>query len=225
MKIIAATRTRNEARNIDRFCRCYAWVDQVLVSDGGSDDDTIERALTYPNVLVRSFEEREYRNGLWRNPHGKHLNYLIAWARAEGADWLILDDTDCVPSVNLQEELGFIMETIDQSVIMLYRLYVWGDEEYFPDMSLPGQSLYAWRMTMPIIAWEGNPFSHRLSGWSEADVLRLEHPFACLHFFFPDEETVKRKKEWREGIGIHEEEPHPLTTFGPLKALPDWARV
>lgn len=117
------------------------------------------------------------------------------------------------------------METITQPVIMLYRMYVWGDSQYFPDMNKPGQSLYAWRAEMPITAWEGNPFAHRLSGWNEADVLRLEHPFSCLHYFFPDEETVQRKKAWREGLGIHKVEPHPLTTFGPLETLPPWAKV
>lgn len=223
MKIAAATRTRNEAANIDRFCRCYHWADKVLIADGGSVDDTVNQAKQYKNVSVRLFDEQIYSGNTWRNPQGRHLNFMIDWAKAEGADWVILDDCDCVPTRALQSELRGIMEIIPQPVIMLYRIYIWGKDRYFPEMNNAGQSLYAWRTSMPIRAWEGDPLAHRMGGWDGADEKRLEKPLCCLHYFFPDEATVARKKAFREGIGKVPFEPHPLTSFGSLEVLPAWA--
>jgi glycosyltransferase involved in cell wall biosynthesis len=224
MKIIATTRTLNEAANIDRFCQCYQWTDAILIADGGSKDGTVTRAKKHKNVAVRAFNKRICRNGLWRNPHGKHINFLINWAIREGADWIIFDDVDCVPTVELQRDLRPLMETINGRIIMLYRLYIWGQDKYFADMNRFGQSLYAWRLPSKIRAWEGDPLKHRISGWNPEDEIRLESPLSCLHYFFPDEETVERKKAFREGLGIHKYEPHPLAAFGPLQPLPKWAR-
>lgn len=225
MIIMAATRTRNEAANIDRFCQSYHWADKVLIADGGSIDDTVKRARQYKNTSVRVFDEVVHRGNTWRNPQGRHLNFMIDWAKEEGADWVILDDADCVPTVDLQQSLRGIMESSPQPVIMLYRIYIWGNDQYFPEMNHAGQSLYAWRTSMPIRAWEGDPLAHRMEGWSGEDEKRLMPPLSCLHYFFPDEATVARKKAFREGIGKVRFEPHPLKSFGPLSALPDWAKV
>jgi glycosyltransferase involved in cell wall biosynthesis len=225
MIIIATTRTRNEAHNIDRFCQCYQWADKVLVADGGSDDDTVTRAKRYKNTSVRIFPEKVHRGNTWRNPQGKHINFLIDWAKQEGADWIIFDDADSVPTKALQLALRDIMEAIPQRVIMLYRLYIWGNDRYFPDMNKSGQSLYAWLTSMSIRAWEGDPLAHRMGGWNGADEKRLEKPLCCLHYFFPDEATVARKKAFREGIGKVPFEPHPLKSFGSLEVLPAWAKI
>ena len=40
MKIVATTRTRNEADNIERFVMSYQWADKILIADGGSIDNT-----------------------------------------------------------------------------------------------------------------------------------------------------------------------------------------
>lgn len=225
MKIIATTRTLNEAANIDRFCQCYQWADKILIADGGSTDGTPELAAKYDKTLVRSFDKRVYRNGLWRNPHGQHINFLIDWATDEGADWIIFDDADCVPTIAMQNEARGIMDKATMPVISLYRLYIWGQDRYFPEMNYPGQSLYAWRLgDIPIRAREWDPFQHRLMGWIKEDEEKLLEPFCCLHYFFPNEAAVKRKKAFREGLGIHKIEPHPLHSFGQLDPLPDWAR-
>ena len=88
MKIVATCRTLNEEKNIERFCMSYTWVDKVLIADGGSTDRTKEIANLFYNVEVRDFSERVERNGVWRNPHGKHINFLIDWAKEEGA-WIV----------------------------------------------------------------------------------------------------------------------------------------
>ena len=81
MKIVAMVRTRNEENNIERFCRSYDWVDEILVADGGSTDSTVKLACSFSNVRVRSFLGRTLMdNNLWRNPAGEHINFLIEWA-------------------------------------------------------------------------------------------------------------------------------------------------
>ncbi len=83
MKIYTILRTRNEAKNIERFIHCYinAGVDKILIADGGSTDGTVALARGFYKVEVRDFPERvQGRNGLWRNPEGRHIQYLQDWA-------------------------------------------------------------------------------------------------------------------------------------------------
>jgi len=96
MNITVICRTRDEARNIGMFCKSYAWADQILIADGGSKDNTIQIARRFSNVKVRKFSERISKTDgeLWRNPHGRHINFMIDWAESSEADWIIFDDAD-----------------------------------------------------------------------------------------------------------------------------------
>lgn len=221
MKIIATTRTKNEASNIDRFCQAYAWADAVLVADGGSEDDTVRRARQYPNVQVRHFTEKVWRGNVWRNPHGRHMNFVFDWALDEGADWIIFDDCDCVPTKTLQDNLRDILEDTNDVAVFLYRLYIWGCIEYFPDMNKPGQSFYAWHRDLSIRGGDED-WRHRIKGIPDTGLL-LDHPYSCLHYFFPDEETEQRKAAFYRVVYDGRERPHPLKTNGKLELLPEWA--
>lgn len=224
MKIIVTLRTRNEARNIARFCLAYSWADSILIADGGSDDDTVKIAQTFGNVKVNLFPHKVHRNDHWLNPIGQHVNFLVDWAKAEGADWIIFDDCDCVPTVALQREARGLMADTAKSVVELYRLYVWGSAEYFPDMNIPGQSLWAWRADMPIRWAEADPWQHHVEGWTREDALRLEPPCACLHYFCPDEDTTEAKRKFYHETNLEADAPHPLQRFGHLATLPEWAK-
>lgn len=223
-KIVVICRTRNEERNIDRFCQAYAWADLILIADGGSQDRTVRRAKKYPNVRVMKFIKRIYQGNEWRNPHGRHINFMIDWARNEQADWIIFDDCDCVPTLALQRQTRRILEATDKRVILLYRLYVYGTDQYFPEMNKPGKSLYAWRSSVPVRAVEDEAWgSHCIpQAWEEADVLELEKPLSCLHYFSQDEKTIERKLKFYEQNG--DTAQHPLKYGGPLEELPLWAK-
>lgn len=231
MKIVVTVRTRNEAKNIDRFCQCYAWADHILVADGGSEDDTVERAKQYPNVKVANFGLKVHRGDYWRNPHGQHINFLIDWALDHACDWIIFDDCDCVPMVELQRLLRHILENTRADIITLYRLYIWGEDKYLPTMNKPGQSLYAWRSSVPVRAREDDPWQHHINipklpvlALDLDPVLALDYSFCCLHYFSPDEETVNRKLKFYHESGELPGVQHPLANGGPLEKLPDWAR-
>lgn len=227
-RIIAIVRTRNEARNIDRFCKAYWWADKVLVADGGSDDDTVSRAGEYyPHVNVKTFPEKLYRNGLWRNPHGKHYNFLIDWAISEGADWIVHDDCDCVPTVEMQKNARGILESLDSHVLsaLIYRIYVYGNDQYFPKLNDAGHSLWGFRAGHLRFS-EDDPWTTSLvSDRPMKHKYEFERPNCNLHFFCPDEETTQAKLDFYRGIYEIPNAKHPLEYCGPLKSLEPWMVV
>ena len=58
MNVVVICRTRDETRNIARFCRAYAWADSILIADGGSTDTTLDIARQFKNVQVDLFTGR-----------------------------------------------------------------------------------------------------------------------------------------------------------------------
>jgi glycosyltransferase involved in cell wall biosynthesis len=228
MRIIATTRTRNEERNIKRFCEVYSrFCNEVLIVDGGSEDDTVSLASEYQKVKTLEFNERVYgKNNLWRNPHGKHINTCIDWAKERGADWIIFDDCDDVPNLHLQRNAREIFKRCDvlgMDAVFGYRLYVYGTNLYFPEMNKPGQSLWAWNVRTNIRAMEDNPWGHEMTFPSAMKKFNLEIPHCLLHYFAPNEETIQKKLDFYIRSGQHPNLTHPLTTNGALESLPEFA--
>ena len=223
MKIVATTRTRNEARNIERFIESYWWVDEVLIADGGSSDPTIRNALRYEGVKVRNFEERvQGANGHWRNPHGRHINFIIDWAKQERADWMIFDDADCVPTRSLQENGRDLIENAQAETVYANRMYVYKNEGYFPLLSSSGNGLWAWKVTSPIRASEANPWQHTMVD-NSVGRLDLQSPYALLHYTWPTDKQINEKLRFYRESGEQEAAAHPLTFAGDISPLPKWA--
>ena len=137
-KIIVTVRTRDEAHRIGQFCEAYREADKILVADGGSEDNTIEIAKSYPNVEVRNYTKRvQLDNGLWRNNDSDHANFLFRWAYSLKPDWVIFDDCDIRPNYLLKKFYRRIMETADEETILAVRVYLWGKDKHFPQLSSP----------------------------------------------------------------------------------------
>jgi len=220
MKVVVCVRTLQEENNIDRFCRSYDWADEILISDGGSTDKTIELARWYPNTKIHHFPDKIWHTDkIFSNPRGKHINYLIDWAHREKADWIIFDDCDCVPTLALRASAKSFMLNSEFDMMFAYRMFVMGDR-YFPNMSRK-QSLWAWKSEVPVRADENRPTIHMII--PERYIEYLKEPLALLHYFYPDEETFKRKKAQYILTGEVLPDFNPKTQFGPLEALPEWA--
>jgi glycosyltransferase involved in cell wall biosynthesis len=225
-KIIALVRTLNESKNIDRFCESYWWADEILIADGGSEDDTVSKARLHSNTYIYHFPERvATANGKTVkgviNPRGKHINFLIDWGIRRGGDILIFDDCDCVPSFELQRYGRAILETVTEGMVFVSRMFILGENEWFPEMT-PEQSLWAWKSDVPIRADED---SYTISMHiPKVNTLRLEYPMALLHYFYPDEETLQRKKEQYIQTGEVLETYNPRMQFGQITQLPAWAK-
>ena len=229
MKITTIVRARNEEKNIGRFIEAYlnSGVDSIVVSDGGSDDKTIEIASSYDKVTVLNYGVRvEVENGLWRNPNGAHWNFLIKHAIGGGADWLLHDDADCVPNKNLQGVLRQRLEEASQNnikVALAYRIYMWKKDKYFPELDKPGQGLFGF--TRDSGGWfkEDSPHVTELVDVSVLDrVYKFEKPEVLLHYFCPDEETVEKKMRFYIDSGEIPGYLHPLEGCGRLVEIESW---
>ena len=228
LKIVVIVRTLNEQRNIEPFCSSYVWADKVLVADGGSTDNTVEFASLYDFVEVRTFPDIREKNGHHFNPQGEHLNFLIDWAiKEEKADWIIFDDCDCLPNYALKERGRLLIETAnynDYEAVFLYRLYIWGPNNYFPQLNEPGQSLWAWRANANIRGAINNETAlHVMNIPPPEKRFYIEPPICLLHYSWPDEKAVRAKMEYYRAVEERDIES-PLVFAGPLEELPDYAR-
>jgi len=225
MNIIVVVRTLNESKNIDRFCQSYSWADKILIADGGSSDDTIYRAMKFDNTYAYTFRDKIWHTDkVFSNPRGKHINFLIDWAKREHADWIIFDDVDCVPTVDLQKWGRNILEGCSMELCYAYRYYVKGEKEYYPDANKPGQSLWAWRNYSKVRADETDPTVFTMKIPSKMGMYLLP-PYVLLHYFYPDEETIQKKMEFYGITGDAGGTPkHPDELFGRIEKLPEYAR-
>lgn len=244
MKVVACVRTLNEEAHIGRFCEAYSQVaDLILVSDGGSEDKTLEIASGFEKVVIHTFEEKIFSSYYWRNPEGEHRNQVVHDALHFDPDWIILDDCDSVPNYQLQHILnrGHLLhqhQDLPTDVINVPRMYLWGADQWFPELS--GQPTerkpvprkgdwtapWAWKPRADL-RWKEN------NGWNVdmcnpqlegLEVYRMQFPAALLHYFCLTPEIVAKKMEFYKGSGQIPNMVHPLESCGPLQALPEWAR-
>jgi glycosyltransferase involved in cell wall biosynthesis len=224
MKIVVAARCYNESKNIERFLKGYDFADLIVVSDGGSKDNSVELLSKSDKVKLIHFDVRETINGETWNPDNPHLNFVINAAKAENPDWVILDDFDDVPNYALREQAREILEKCDKPQVNAFRLYMWGDAQYFPYMnrnfSPEYRSIWAWRPSMVNIHADESVRHGTLLGITK-DVHGINTPPCLLHrSWLPD--TIDAKVKRYKALGI--DMGHPFTFCGELAALPEWAR-
>lgn len=229
LRIVTIVRTLNEERNIARFLRGYVgWVDQVLVADGGSEDRTVEIANRFPRTQVREFHEYvTHERGTRRNPHGKHIQFLVDWALEEGAGWILFDDCDCVPNWRLRKYGRRLLTETTLNVAFAVRLYLWGHGPlHFPKLAQVGgdgkwtPSLWGWRADARVQVVDDD--WHTKLVYPTDRRLDIYPPYCLLHRPWPDEEEVDRKTKFYHGAQLPHFE-HPLKFGGPLADLPEWA--
>lgn len=242
-------RTRNEEKNINRFCQGYSWADRILVADGGSTDLTVVLAKYFANVEVRYFNERVTRNNEWRNPEGKHINFLIDWANEDCGpnDWIIMDDCDSCPNYRLREDAKLIFDSSPEQTMWMLRMYLYGTQQWFPSLTGGGippmtadpegkdanvidwHGLWGWRAGMNLRWYTGDGFTMTLV---EPNVIKdkldrrhkLYYPYCLLHYFCLDQAETNRKMFFYRKIMNAPQIKHPLEVHGEPKELPLWAR-
>lgn len=235
MKIVVIVRTRDEEKRIGRFCESYKDADTIIVSDGGSEDDTVSVASQYSNVVLRPFNERvELKNGYWRNNDAAHANFLVAQAKEFNPDWIIYDDCDCRPNFLLKQDYRDIMEKATSKVIMAVRVYHWNENEWFPKFSSPAghyeASLWAWRGELNFGFINQPPAYHfSLDGKEVArndlhtacGVLDLMPPHCLLHYSWNEKSVAYKMKHYVES-GLIPTYVSPLIFAGAKEPILDW---
>ena len=220
--IITIARCYNESKNIERFLKGYAFSDLIIVSDGGSTDGSWEMLENKPVKLLH-FQESELIRGEYWNPDNSHFNFIINAAKEYDPDWIILDDMDDVPNQSLRDNARQILENCTAAQVNAYRLYMWGDTQYFPKMNNYFdpiyKSLWAWNPRKVDITADETKQHGTLIGLSD-DIYGIETPMCLLHkSWHPD--TIQAKVDRYNRIGLQMD--HPLDFAGKPEPLPKWA--
>lgn len=234
MKIVVIVRTRNEEKNVGRFCSAYQGIaNKILVADANSTDRTREIARSYRNVRVRIFDKKKpLQNGYERNSHSEQINFLLDWAKEEKADWIIFDDCDCWPNFLMKEKLRYILEAASVDFVHAVRLYLWGNDKYFPKLAKPVDGVtweagpYAWKASTGLYCTDDEDGYHQKFSIQpkKHERINIEPPMCLLHNPWQDEEMVEQKLKFYRESGVIPNMLHPLEFGGPLEKLPDWAR-
>jgi glycosyltransferase involved in cell wall biosynthesis len=229
MNIVVAVRCLNEEKNIARFMRGYDFADTIVVSDGGSKDNSVGLLQNYPKVKLIHFTGGETVEGEFWNTDAPHMNFVLDAAKALNPDWLIFDDMDCVPNKTLKQDAREIFEqvkSLNQVQINAFRLYMWGDDQYFPHMNrnfdMEYVSLWAWRPDAINIRADPE-IRHGTMIGIDPNYSRLNTPYCLLHkSWHPD--TIQQKVNRYNKIGLPMNHPidHP-ESFGVPEPLPEWA--
>jgi glycosyltransferase involved in cell wall biosynthesis len=198
MKIVITCRTRDEEKNIEKFLRCHQWADKILILDGGSEDKTVEIASNYPKTEVRHYGERVYRGNSWINPCMQMVNVLLEWAdEEEKADWIIYDDCDCVPNVELQKIARSTMENCKSNFVLTNRIYIYKKDWYFDWLSGAlnnwGVGTWAWRGGIGMRANNYTSIHHTFTIDDFTDACEIHHPACRLHYFCQSDEDIEKK--------------------------------
>jgi glycosyltransferase involved in cell wall biosynthesis len=236
-KIVVCVRARDEEHRIGQFCESYKDADLILVADGGSVDNTINIAESYLNTLVIRFRGRTHlKKGHWRNNDSDHANFLFKYAYEKlNPDWIIFDDCDIRPNYLLRRYYRSILEQTDKDVVLAVRVYLWGTEQYFPQLSSPlgeefGQgSLWAWRGNLDLWTVDVPPaFTFRIGNKDvkdfreDAKTEEILFPFCLLHYSWDDPDRVEKKIKYYRESGFIPNMQHPLNFGGYLYDLEDW---
>lgn len=225
MKIVVIVRTREEERNIERFCKGYGFADHILVADANSQDRTRELALRFPNVRVRIFDEKvELQNGYKRNKHSEQINFLIDWAYILQPDWVIFDDCDCWPNANLKAYVRTFLNESPFPFAYVERFYLYKDTKWFPQMT-PDTSLWAWKPETGMRCLPDTETCHQRFNQrpGRGERLNIERPHVLLHNPWQDDEMIEKKLKFYRESGLIPGMLHPLQIGGILQTLPEYA--
>lgn len=222
--ILVAVRCRNEEKNIPRFLRCYDWADKILVSDGGSTDRSLD--LLEGRVDLIHFSETETRGGEMWNPDNPHIQFLLDAAKSYNPDWIIYEDMDSVPNYLLQQNGRNILETCQKGQVNVFRLYLWGDKQYFPymnrDFNPDYRSLWAWKPSEVNIHTDLQERHGTILGTIK-DFYPIELPNCLLHYSY-DPATIDAKVARYNKLGLTM--VHPMVANeGGVRDLPEWAHI
>jgi glycosyltransferase involved in cell wall biosynthesis len=224
LRIVVAARCYNESKNIDRFMRGYDFADEIVISDGGSEDDSVSKLQKYPKVHLFHYEEYEVVNGQRWNPDSGHMNFVINLAKTYNPDWIIFDDMDCVPNRELRKNARDVFDFCSEMPVYqinAFRLYLWGNNKFFPEMNKNFdenyKSLWAWNPKKVHIHADTEVRHGTLVGLTTNWGLNI--PYCLLHKSWnPD--TIDKKIERYNALGLP---MNPLSTFaGEAMDLPDW---
>lgn len=103
-RLSAVLIVRNESANLRPCLASIRWVDEIIIVDGGSDDDTVE--------IARGYTDKVYVERDW---HGYGVQRQRAQARATG-DWIFMIDADERVTPELRAAIERIVAQDDRNI-------------------------------------------------------------------------------------------------------------
>ena len=233
IKIVVMCCVLNEERNIERYCEVYSrFTDKIVICDGGSTDRTVELAEGFPKVNVVHFGELKDFNGIPCNPLGPMHNFAYRAVLEKSPDWIITDEADSLPTLELQRTARSIMILTAQDIVGAGRIYMIGKDDYFPALSMQGY--FGWahqprevdgRYGETKFAGIPRPYFPHPEGAFAARWRKLDQPLALLHDGWPNEEVVNFKtRRYRLNGALREGGTAIPAYAGQSEPLPGWAK-
>lgn len=227
MKIVTVVRCFNEIKNIQRFINGYFFSDKIIISDGGSTDGSYEELLKWQErmpglIKIIRFDQQKNINGELWNDDNPHMQYVFDAGKAENPDWLIYDDMDDIPNYHLRHNARKLLEESPLNQVNAFRLYMWGDKQYFPQMNdhfnTNFTSLWAWKPEFVNI--HADQSQHHGTILGVTDHYDVPLPNCLLHkSWHPDTIQAKIDRYTKVGISMS----HPFGFAGNPTDLPEWA--
>jgi len=188
---------KNESKNLARCLdSVHSIVDEIIIVDTGSEDNTREIALSY-GANVYEYE--------WCDDFASARNFAISYARGE---WILSLDAD--EEINLTVDLSIYLKSLSHSILcnMIYRYQIFSDSDEFiedgyyfrlfrrdQDLSFRGrlheQLFYKNR---PLFEHEINSLSNErifIKHYGDADGNSLKK---CREFYIPMLERIASKE-------------------------------
>lgn len=227
INIVVGTRCLNEQELLPVFLSNYPFADAIVIADGGSTDRSKDIATADQRVIWSDFKDRvQGKNGGWRNPEGRHMNFLIDACESLNPDWLWITEVDAIPNLNLQRDAISILSEMDarkEGLLSTWLCYVSpGSKEHYPDL-MQGPGFTAWKpgagRAEDNIDYEGQGNLHINTTVS----YNLSQEFSRIHLTFESEELIARKSVFYQDVHGWSL-AHPDVRCGPRAPLPEWAK-
>lgn len=113
VQISAVVLTKNEEDRITKCLQSLDWVDEIVVFDSGSTDQTCE--------IAKEFNAKVFVNTDWK---GFGRQRELAWEKATG-DWVLMIDADEVVSEDLRDEIQDRLTNSDLNKAYFIPMYSW----------------------------------------------------------------------------------------------------
>lgn len=225
MKIVAGACMLNEAYNVTDFCRNFSFADEIVLSDGGSTDNSVELAEKFDNVTVYHFNQRvTLSDGSFMNPEGPHHNFLLDKAEEHHPDWIVYQALDHRLNEKLRQDIRSLLADNQTDSLHTRMVYVFKKKHYLTGMGTKPFCL-AWKNYLPVRMIEDKgPFHCEFDRIPEPNEgLVVGKPYCVLHHTWPTEKVIKEKMRryalWGRPMPNR---PDKEPQWGKLKRLEDW---